>query len=149
MYIERVEFYFIANGIEDPEKKRAVLLTVSGRATYKLVRNLSAPNKPAKKSYDEVVALVKSHYTLNPSVILQMFQFHSRTQKPGETVTTFVAELRQLSEFCEFGASLEESQAAVSSDDCWRKAQNLAQAIERADKNAKDLQGQLHPPLPT
>ena len=32
-YVERLEFYFIANGIEDPEKKRAVLLTVSGPAT--------------------------------------------------------------------------------------------------------------------
>ena len=42
-YVERLEFYFIANGIEDPEKKRAVLLTVSGHAKYKLIRNLSAP----------------------------------------------------------------------------------------------------------
>ena len=32
-YVERLEFHFIANGIEDPEKKRAVLLTVSGPAT--------------------------------------------------------------------------------------------------------------------
>ena len=31
----------------DPDKKRAVLLTVSGPATYKLIRNLSAPKKPA------------------------------------------------------------------------------------------------------
>ena len=28
-----------------------------------------------------------------------------------------------------------------------QKAQNLAQAIESADKNAKDLQGQLQPPM--
>ena len=107
-YVERLEFYFIANGIEDPEKKRAVLLTVSGPATYKLIRNLSSPKKPAEKSYDKLVVLVKSHYTPKPSVIVQRFQFHSRTQKPGETVATFVAELRQLSEFCEFGASLED-----------------------------------------
>ena len=32
-YVERLEFYFIANGIDDPVKKRAVLLTVSGPAT--------------------------------------------------------------------------------------------------------------------
>ena len=63
---------------------------------------------PAEKRYDELVALVKSHYTPKPSVIVQWFQFHSRTQKPGETVATFVAELRQLSKFCEFGASLED-----------------------------------------
>ena len=54
------------------------------------------------------MALVKLHYTPKPSVIVQRFQFHSRTQKPGETVATFVAELRQLSEFCEFGASLKD-----------------------------------------
>ena len=61
-YVERLEFYFIANGIDDPVKKRAVLLTVSGPATYKLIRNLSAPKKPSEKSYDELVALVKSHH---------------------------------------------------------------------------------------
>ena len=162
-YVERLEFYFIANGIDDPVKKRAVLLTVSGPATYKLIRNLSAPTKPSEKSYDELVALVKSHYTLKPSVIVQRFQFHSRTQKPGETVATFVAELRQLSEFCEFGASLEDMlrdrlvcgiasgstqrRLLAEPDLTLQKAQNLAQAIESADKNAKDLQGQRHPPM--
>ena len=96
MYVERLELYFIANGIEDAEKKRAVLLTVSGPPTYKLVRNLSAPQKPAEKSFDDLVALVKSHYTPKPSVIVQCFQFHSRMQKPGEKVAEYVAELRQL-----------------------------------------------------
>ena len=62
-YVEWLELYFIANGIEDPEKKRAVLLTVSGPTTYKLIRNLSSPKKPAEKSYDELVVLIKSHYT--------------------------------------------------------------------------------------
>ena len=162
-YVERLEFYFIANGIEDPEKKRAVLLTVSSPATYKLIQNLSAPKKTSEKSYDELVALVKSHYTPKPSVIVQRFQFHSRTQKPGETVATFVAELRQLSEFCEFGASLEDMLrdqlvCGIASGSIQRrllaepeltlqKAQNLAQAIESADKNAKDLQGQRQPPM--
>ena len=97
------------------------------------------------------MALVKSHYTPKPSVIVQRFQFHSRTQKPGETVATFVAELRQLSEFCEFGASLEDMlrdlfvcgiasgsiQRRLLAEPELQKAQNLAQAIESADMNAK------------
>ena len=103
MYVERLEHYFITNGIEDAGKKRAVLLTVSGASTYKLIRNLSAPTKPAK-SFDDLVALLKSHYTPKPSVIMQQFQFHSHTQRTGETVAAFIAELRKLSEFCEFGA---------------------------------------------
>ena len=138
-------------------------MTVSGPATYKLIRNLSAPKKPAEKSYDELVALVKSHYTPKPSVIVQRFQFHSRTQKLGETVVTFVAELRQLSEFCEFCASLEDMlrdrlvcgiasgstqrRLLAEPDLTLQKAQNLAQAIESADKNAKYLQGQRSPPM--
>ena len=49
-YAERLEFYFIKNGIDDPVKKRAVLLTVRGPATYKLIRNLSAPKKNRRRS---------------------------------------------------------------------------------------------------
>jgi len=165
MYVERLELYFIANGIEDAGKKRAVLLTVSGASTYKLIRNLSAPIKPAEKSFDDLVALLKSHYTPKPSVIMQRFQFHSRTQRPGETVAAFVAELRQLSEFCEFGATLEDmlrdrlvcgiASSAIQRrllaepDLTLKKAQDLAQAIESADKNVKDLQGQRQPPVST
>ena len=42
-YVECLEFYFIANGIDDPVKKQAVVLTISDPATYKLIQNLSAP----------------------------------------------------------------------------------------------------------
>ena len=89
MYVERLELYFVANGINDAGKKRAVLLTVSGASTYRLIRSLSAPDKPVEKTYSELVALLKSHYVPKPSVIMQRFQFHSRTQKPGETVAAF------------------------------------------------------------
>ena len=74
----------------------------------------------------------------------------------------FVAELRQLSEFCEFGATLEDMLrdrlvCGISSSSIQRrllaepeltlqKAQDLAQAIESADKNVRDLQGQRQPP---
>ncbi len=50
---------FIANGITDADKKGAVLLTISGpAATYKLIRK-----KPAEKSFAELVAPVKTHYS--------------------------------------------------------------------------------------
>ena len=39
-YVERVEQYFIANGIDDANKKKGTLLTVIGSETYSLVRNL-------------------------------------------------------------------------------------------------------------
>ena len=45
-YTERLEQYFAANEITDNNKKRAVLLSVCGAKTYKLIRNLVNPRKP-------------------------------------------------------------------------------------------------------
>ncbi|KAL1454687.1 hypothetical protein MTO96_043719, partial [Rhipicephalus appendiculatus] len=61
-YLERLQFYFTANGVVDEEQQRAVLCSVCGPAT----------------------------------------------QQPGESIADFVADLRRLSEHCEFGVSLED-----------------------------------------
>ena len=48
MYVERLELYFVANNMKEAKKKRAILVIVCGPVTYKLIRNLAAPQKPAK-----------------------------------------------------------------------------------------------------
>ena len=63
-YVERVEQYFIANGINDADKKKGTLLTVIGSEAYRLLRNLVAPAKPAEKTFAEIVEVLKKH--LNP-----------------------------------------------------------------------------------
>ena len=40
LYVERLDQYFEANGITDAGRKRGVLLTVCGKRTCKLVRDL-------------------------------------------------------------------------------------------------------------
>ena len=50
---KRLEHFFAANGIDDADKKRAVLLTVVGAATYKTLRNIVSPKKPGEKTYSE------------------------------------------------------------------------------------------------
>ena len=54
-YEERLTHFFQANDIDDAGKKRAVLLSVVGPVTYKLLRNLLAPAKPGEKTYGELV----------------------------------------------------------------------------------------------
>ena len=49
-YSERLEHYFIANDIEENEKRRAILLSAVGAKSYQLIRNLVRPNKPTDKS---------------------------------------------------------------------------------------------------
>ena len=107
-YCERLEQYFLANDVASAEKQRAILLSVCGAATYQLVRNLVAPDKPTDKSFEELVTLVKEHHTPPPSVTVQRFKFNSRSQRDGESVAEFVAELRRLSEHCKFEVTLDD-----------------------------------------
>ena len=107
-YEQRLEQFFIANGIETMEKKRAVLITVVGRPTFKVLRSLIHPKKPEETPYSELTAALKKHFMPPPSEIVQRFKFHTRFRRPTETVAEYVSELRALSEYCNFGDSLEE-----------------------------------------
>ena len=61
VYHERLEQYIAVNGIRI-EKKVAALLTLLGDKTYALLRNLTSPEKPADKSFDELCAILSQHF---------------------------------------------------------------------------------------
>ena len=157
LYTERLEQHFLANDVQDADKKRAFLLSSCGAPTYQLIRNLTAPDKPSSKSFDELVKLVQTHHQPPPSITVQRFNFHSRTRREGESMSDFVAHLRQLSEHCAFGESLNDmlrdrivcgcndtrlqrQLLAKPSPLSFEDAFSLAQAHESAEQNAKDLQ---------
>ena len=87
------------------EKQKAILLSGCGVATYRLI---TAPDKPTDKSFADLVKLIGDHYSPIPSVIVERFRFNTRIRQPGESVTTFIAELRHLTRYCEFGESLKD-----------------------------------------
>ena len=105
-YVERLEQYFLANEIKD-ETMRAIFLSICGSKTYGLLRDILQPHKPAETEFANIVKELEKHYHPKPSEIVERFKFHSRLRKEGENVATFVAELRKLSEHCNFGESLE------------------------------------------
>ncbi len=107
-YAERLDNYFLANDVDASDKKRAILLSVCRARTYQLIRSLVAPRKPADLEFSNLVEEVRKHFNPKPSVIVQRYQFHSRVRQPGESVSTIVAELRRLSQNCEFAQSLED-----------------------------------------
>ena len=55
LYVERWGHVFVANGITEDAKKRAVFLSVIGASTYKLLSSLLAPDKPGEKAYETLV----------------------------------------------------------------------------------------------
>ena len=105
VFAEQLIFYCIANGIEDADKKRAILLSTCGTATYKLSKILVAPADLTGKSFDELVQLAREHYTPKPSIIMCRFRFNTSVRQAGESITQFVTRLRlrDLASPCEFG----------------------------------------------
>ena len=107
-YVERLEHFFLANDIESKDKKKAILLSTGGARTYKLLRNLSAPEKPGNKTFDELVTLMRHHQNPKPSIIMERFKFNKRDRQTHESISTYMSELRRLSEFCEYGTTLDD-----------------------------------------
>ena len=158
-YIERLQYYFQANDIADEnDKKRAILLTACGLPTLKLIKGLVGSDKVQTLTYNEIVKAVTDFYVPTPSPIVQRFHFNSHVRKQNETIAQFVAALRQLSEDCGYGATLEDmirdrlvcgvnhegiQRKLLSEKDLtYKRAFELATAVEAAKRNSKELQSQ-------
>ena len=107
-YSELLQQYFEANDVADAGKQRAVLLSGCGLSTYKFIRNLVAPRKPRDCSFAELTEAVRNHHEPRPSIIVQRFKFNTCSRKQGDSVASFVAGLRRLTEHCDFGVRLED-----------------------------------------
>ena len=107
-YMERVQIFFTANSVEE-DKQVPVFLSVVGANTYTLLRTLLAPAKPSTKSLADLTTALVEYYEPKPLVIAQRFHFHRRNQEPSESIAEYVAALRKLSTFCEFGAQLDDA----------------------------------------
>ena len=149
-YVERLEQFFEAidiTGDSKAAKRQATFLSVIGPRPYKLLRSLLTPAKSTEKAYTELVAKLTEHYSPSPSEVMQRFRCNSRSRKPGETVAAYVAELRRLSEYCNYGDRLvwsinDESiqkkllqEAALTLE----RAITVAKGAETAVKNLKEM----------
>ena len=120
------------------------------------IRSLLSPKEPKDANFPDIVKQMAHHYQPKPSVIVQRFKFHSRSRKPGESVATFIAELKRLSEDCAFGEFLQEMlrdrivcgindpkiqrRLLVKPELTYKSAFHLAQSIATAEQNTNDLQ---------
>ena len=64
-YVERVEQFFLANDIDDDHKVPTLLSLIGGK-TYTLPRDLLAPEKPATKSFQQIVTTLREHWARSP-----------------------------------------------------------------------------------
>ena len=157
-YSTRLEYYFEANDIADPDKKRVIILSTSGIETFKLACNLASPRTPRELTYKELVDTISEHFHPKKSAAVHRFKFNSKTRIPGETASTFVTELKKLAVHCGFAdgdelkkmlcdrlicgindARMQRRLLAESEID-FDKAFKLVQANESADKSSQDME---------
>ena len=99
-YAERLVHYFVANDIAGEDKRRAILLYAVGPSTYRLLKTLASPKRLDELKFSELVELATAHFNPKPSPIVKRFEFNSPCQKEGESIATYVAELRKIAEHC-------------------------------------------------
>ena len=163
-YVERLNHYFIANDVADEGKKRSILLSACGSSTYKLIRSLVEVGQLATTPYSEITKLVAGYYQPIPSEIVQRYKFNTRVRASGELIATYVAALRELSEYCNYGDKLHEMlrdrlvcgvnhdtiqhKLLAETDLTYEKAYTLAQAIEASERDTLDLKGSKNSSAP-
>ena len=156
-YVERLEHYFAANDIVSADKQRAILLSAVGPPTYRLIRTLVSPDKVTDFTYSVLVEKARAHFNPKPSPIVKRYEFNTRRQGENEAVATYVAELRKIAEFCDYGPVLADmlrdrlvcgianktvqrrllQEPALS----FEKALDLALSAEAAEKDSRRLTG--------
>ena len=97
LYIARLRHYFIANDVNDDNKKRSILLSGCGSSTFKLFCNLKPEAELNTTTFDNLVELVKDYYEPKPSQIVQRYKFNTRMRAPQESIVTYVTALRDSS----------------------------------------------------
>ncbi|XP_045775110.1 uncharacterized protein K02A2.6-like [Maniola jurtina] len=151
-YIRRVKQYILLNEVKD-ELQVPLLITIVGEATYILMCDLCSPAHPESKSFDELVKLVSEHLEPKRSEIAERHVFRLRRQRPGESLTEYLHNLKHLATTCNFGTMLEEnlrdqfvsglanelmrSRIFAEKDIKYKEAVELALALEAAEKHAE------------
>ena len=62
--------------------------------------------KPGDKSLAVLIETFQTHYEPMKLFVMETFKFHQRQQAAMESVAEYIAELRKLATYCEFGEHL-------------------------------------------
>lgn len=77
-YVDHVGHFFVANDISEEDKKTTVFLTCIGAETYQLLRNPVSPGAPRDKTFTDLVAKLKEHYSQTPSEVSALVEVHTK-----------------------------------------------------------------------
>ena len=106
-------------------------------------------------SYQNLKDLLAQHFRPTPLVIAERYKFHRRNQKPDESVADYIVALKAAAATCKFDTFLAQAlrdrlvcglaneniqkHMLAQGDLDWKKAQELALAMESAEQGARSF----------
>lgn len=107
-WLDRLQISFRIYHVREAEK-RDFLLHYMGGPTYDVLCNKLKSAEPHTKTYDEIVTLLKEHFSPTPLEILENFKFASRKQLEHESLQDYMLDLEKLAQTCNFGDHLDKA----------------------------------------
>ncbi|XP_058829258.1 uncharacterized protein LOC131688765 [Topomyia yanbarensis] len=101
-WIDRLEYCFVANKVEDNLKK-AHFITLGGPIVYSELKLQYPTGNLNEVSYDDMIKKLKTRLDKKPSGLVQRLRFSNRTQHPDESLEDYVLAVKLQAEFCSFG----------------------------------------------
>ena len=152
-YVERLGHFFNANSINDAEKKTSDPSLRDWSFYVQTHEELGSSCKTWREKLRPVGGAANG--SLRFAETVQRHKFHSRVRKEGESVATYVSELRLIATFCNFCDSLEDmlqdrltcrinndaiqNTLLAKSNLTFKKAMEVAQSLEEVAKRTKEL----------
>lgn len=107
LWHERFEMHLIEIGCTLESIKVSMLLKSIGTEAYGVVHSLCSPALPSKKSYDDLISLLKQQYTPPKVIFQERKKFYAAKMAPTDTVTSWFAKVKKLAIDCGFGSNLD------------------------------------------
>ena len=120
-----------------------------------MLKNIITPRNIKALSFKELSDALSEHCNPAPSVIVERFNFYMYRQEPNQSISDFIARLKKLSQYCEFGDTIEDMLRDITvvgvADDRIRRrllsekklkfqqAREIAFVMESADRNVSDI----------
>ena len=74
-WCERFSCFLDLNKITEENERRSAVLTLVGKKSYVLLRNLVSPHVPSTKTYDELKTVLANHFEPKPNKTAIRFSF--------------------------------------------------------------------------
>ncbi|XP_055714804.1 uncharacterized protein LOC129808923 [Phlebotomus papatasi] len=104
-WVMRLEETFSCFGITDGAKKRSMILHYMGQENFEKLCDRITPQVPRDLTYEQIVAQLKECFNPVPNEIVEIYEFQKREQREGETCDEYLAALRKMATYCNFGCA--------------------------------------------